>query len=111
MRVIDCIELLGEVIPIERLRLSGKLTRLDGLTGLIADASGMAVEIAQAEEIGLQGIARLALAGLDADERHLSALPATTRRREPRWSQTRADRIRARWLAFAAAAIDLSSSR
>ena len=111
MRVIDCVELLGEAVTINRLRISGKLTRLEGLSGLLADASGLAVEIADDEEVGLLGIARLAIAGLEGTERNLSEPPPLAARREPRWSEDRATAIRERWLAFSRTAIELAERR
>jgi glycerol kinase len=110
MRVIDCVELLGKAITIDRLRLSGKLTRLRGLVGLLADASGMPVEIARDEEVGLLGIARLAIAGLEGTEGCLSEPPPLSRSRDPRWSEERVAAVRARWRAFSRAAIDLARS-
>jgi glycerol kinase len=109
MRVVDCIELLGQAVTARSLRVSGKLTRLSGLTALIADASGLPVEVAEDEEVGLLGIARLARAGLDESEHHLTAPPPLTSRREPEWSADHAAGVRRRWLRFSRAALELGS--
>jgi glycerol kinase len=108
MRVLDCVELLQGDSPQSVVRASGKLARLSGLTGLVADAGGVAVETASDEEVGLVGIARLAAAGLDGDERWLRQAPPDVSRREPRWSPGRARAVRDRWRSFAARAIELS---
>jgi glycerol kinase len=110
MRVLDCVELLGESVTIDRLRVSGKLTRLAGLTGLLADAGCIPVEIAADEEVGLLGIGRLALVGLDGIEERLAASPALASRRQPRWSEERAARARERWLTFSRSAIELTAT-
>lgn len=108
-RVLDGVEALaaagarGEV-----LRASGKLGRLRGLTGLLADLGQVPVEVCAAEETGLVGAARLARAVLTADLTPLARAPEVGHRREPRWSAERAQETRARWRRFVAAALDLA---
>lgn len=98
MRVVDNLEAMvaGGTQP-EVVRVSGKLTRVRGLVGLISDAAMMPVEVSQNEETGLAGISRLAAAGLSGREAALDFVPPASRRREPRWSADRVQDIRQRW--------------
>lgn len=98
MRVVDNLEAMADSgTKPEVVRLSGKLTRIHGLVGLIADAAKVPVEVSQHEETGLVGISRLAAAGLSGSESPLDFAPPTSRRREPRWSANRVASIRERW--------------
>ncbi len=100
MRVVDCLEALAEAgVPTATLRASGKLTRLSGLVGLLADAAGVAVEVSADEETGLAGIARLAATGLGALPDPAGA-PRIARRRDPAWPPERARAARRRWRQF-----------
>lgn len=110
MRVLDCVELLASAVAVRRLRVSGKLTRLDGLVGLLADASGLPVDVASDEEVGLLGVARLAEAGLAATTEHMGAAPPLAAERQPRWPAAKASEARSRWRSFAESALELSSS-
>jgi glycerol kinase len=108
MRVLDCLEALREAgLAPAVLRVSGKLARLAGLVSLLADAGQVAVEVAEQEETGLLGAARLAAAasGLSVD---LAAASPVRLRRDPAWPANRAAALRTRWRAFAAQALDLS---
>jgi glycerol kinase len=105
MRVLDCVEALGRAgVATRVLRLSGKLTRLQGLVGVLADAGQLPVEVTR-EEMGLLGIARLAAAGRSGSSRSLGAAPEVRRRRAPRWEPAKARRVRAAWRRFARAAL------
>lgn len=98
MRVVDNLEALAASgTPIEVLRVSGKLTRVRGMIGLIADASMTPVEVSEIEETGLVGISRLAAAGLAGNAAALDFTPPVIRRHEPRWSAERVRSIRRRW--------------
>ncbi len=101
MRVVDCVEALAEAgVPTATLRASGKLTRLAGLVGLLADAGGVPVEVSADEETGLTGIARLAATGLGVLP-DPTGPPRIAHRREPGWPPERAQAARRRWLEFA----------
>jgi glycerol kinase len=106
MRVLDGVEALAEAgVAARVLRLSGKLAGLAGLSGLLADAGGLPVEVAAAEETGLLGASRLVFAELNSAEPSGNA-PIRSRR-EPGWPLKRARAVRDRWRAFAAAALEL----
>jgi glycerol kinase len=108
-RVLDCLEAIGGAgIGTDVLRLSGKLTRLSGLVGLLADAGQVPVEVLAAEESGLDGAARLAAAAVSCEAERLAAAPGVGARREPRWPAERAGAVRRRWREFAAAALELA---
>jgi glycerol kinase len=101
MRVVDNLEAMAAAgSKPDVVRLSGKLTRLRGLVGLIADAARVPVEVSRAEETGLIGISRLAAAGLDGDEAALELTPQISRRRDPQWSTDRVEVIRRSWRAL-----------
>lgn len=111
MRVLDCVGALRRAgVETRVLRLSGKLTRLDGLVGALADAGQIPVEVAEEEEMGLLGIGRLAVAGSSGRSKALASEPAVRLRREPEWPARRATRVRRSWKRFAAAALDVASS-
>ncbi len=111
MRVLDCVEALDRAGASTRvLRVSGKLTRLEGLIGALADAGQLVVEVADQEEMGLLGIARLAMAGHYGRAAPLGTAPALSRRREPRWQPAKASRVRRSWRRFAKAALALPST-
>jgi glycerol kinase len=98
MRVVDNLEAMAEAgCRPAVVRLSGKLTRLHGLVGLIADAARLPVEVSRTEETGLLGICRLAAAALASDEALLRAAPPAQLRRDPRWSADRVESVRSRW--------------
>ncbi len=100
MRVVDCLEALAEAeVPTATLRTSGKLTRLAGLVGLLADAGGVPVEVSGDEETGLAGIARLAATGLGVIP-DPGGPPPIARRRDPAWPRERARAARERWREF-----------
>ena len=62
-RILDCVEaIVAAGVAVESLRVSGKLTRLNGLVALLADLGQLPVEVAAEEETGLTGISRLATA-------------------------------------------------
>jgi len=98
MRVVDNLEAMaaGGTQP-RVVRLSGKLTRLQGLVGLIADAARLPVEVSRHEETGLVGIGRLVAAGASDRESSLLFDPPASSHREPGWSADRVQSIRARW--------------
>ena len=104
-RVIDCVEAIADAgVAVETLRVSGKLTRLRGLTRLLADLARVRVEVAAEEETGISGIAGLAVA---TGEGHCGALdgPAASRRRvEPDGDPTEAAALRHAWRQRLAAA-------
>lgn len=101
MRVLDCVEALARAgVPTRVLRVSGKLTRLRGLVVLLANAGQIQVEISELEETGLAGIARLAAAGAAGNSRALDYRPKTRLRIRPRWSASKAAKIRRRWRSF-----------
>lgn len=98
MRVVDNLEAMRSAgTPLEVVRVSGKLTRLQGLVGLIADAAKVPVEVSEHEETGLVGISRLAAAGLSGEAKALDLAPPIRRRRDPRWSADRVSQVRERW--------------
>jgi glycerol kinase len=98
MRVVDNLEAMAAAgTKPDVVRVSGKLTRLRGLVGLIADAARIPVEVSRTEEAGLIGISRLAATGLDSDESALDLAPQISRRRDPQWSTDRAEVIRRNW--------------
>jgi glycerol kinase len=107
MRVVDNLEAMAEsgTRP-QVVRLSGKMTRLRGLVGLISDAAKVPVEVTQNEETGLLGICRLAAASLAGDTALLDFAPPIITRRDPRWSADRVASVRERWRTL----IDLSNS-
>lgn len=101
MRVLDCVDALaGAGVPTQVLRVSGKLTRLDGLVALLANAGQIRVEVSKLEETGLAGIARLAAAGVSGNTRPLSHRPETRSHVRPLWSASRAAKTRRRWRSF-----------
>ncbi len=98
MRVVDNLETIAAAGErIEVVRLSGKLTRLRGLVGLIANLSGLPVEVSRAEEVGLVGVARLAAAGLTGDDAKLQKAPVAGWRCDPTWPERRRTDLRTRW--------------
>ncbi|MFQ5526331.1 MAG: FGGY family carbohydrate kinase [Thermoanaerobaculia bacterium] len=110
MRVLDCVEALARAgVATRVLRVSGKLTRLDGLVGALADAGQIPVEVSRQEEMGLLGIARLAIAGSTGRSKLLSTGPELRKRREPRWPAAKARRMRRRWRRFAKQALAAGS--
>lgn len=102
LRVIDNLEEMEDAgIPIGRIRVSGRLSRLPALTRFLADASGHRVERVRERESGLVGLARL-LGVVD---------PATVERRvEPSWPPARRRRIRETWKGLVVLARRASSS-
>jgi glycerol kinase len=101
MRIVDCLEALAEAgAAPDVLRVSGKLTRLSGLTQLIADAAQLPVEISADEESGLTGIARLAALGAGLGDEGLQGRPPARQSLEPSWPPPRAASARERWLSF-----------
>jgi glycerol kinase len=106
-RVLDCVEALAEAgLAPQVLRVSGKLARLAGLVGLLADAGQLSVEVAAEEETGLLGAARLAAATAGLPVK-IATAPPVRRRREPAWPAARAATLRARWRDFAERALAL----
>ncbi len=108
MRVLDCVEALAAAgLAPSVLRVSGKLARLTGLVGLLADAGELPVELMAEEEAGLLGAARLAAAtaGLPVD---LASTPPVRLHRDPAWPPDRAAALRARWRRFAEQSLALS---
>jgi glycerol kinase len=100
-RVIDNLEALTAAgVAIEVVRVSGRLARLSGLVGLLADAGQVPVERSAVEETGLRGIAGLARLTATGQESALLAPPPVGARRLPRWPQARARRLRERWREF-----------
>ncbi len=100
-RVVDCAEAIRAAgVEIAALRVSGKLTRLAGLTALVADLAQLPVEVSAQEETGLAGIARLARAGLTGDPAPLAEPAARRALVEPRWSAAEAGEEREAWRAF-----------
>lgn len=101
MRVLDCVDALAAVgVPTRVLRVSGKLTRLDGLVALLANAGQIQVEVSKLEETGLAGIARLAAAGASGNTRPLWHRPETRSRVRPHWPASKATKTRRRWRSF-----------
>jgi glycerol kinase len=101
MRVVDNLEaMVAAGTRPTVVRVSGKLTRLRGLVGLIADAARLPVEVSSTEETGLHGVCRLAAAALAGDEALLGATPPVRERREPQWSADRVESVRTRWRAL-----------
>jgi len=99
MRVIDNLEALADAgIAFDTVRLSGKMTRLKGLVGLISDASGKVVDVSKAEETGLAGICHLAASGLHGSEDPLGVAAPISARRKPHWEASKAEDLRRRWL-------------
>lgn len=108
MRVLDAVETLAEAgVTTDVLRVSGKLTRLQSLVAMLADAGQMVVEISAEEETGLAGITQLAAAGHQGNDEPLLTTPAARHRCEPQWSPDRAAQVRAEWKEFAAKALRL----
>jgi glycerol kinase len=104
-RAVDCLEAFaGAGLAPSLVRASGRLATLPGLAGLVADASGLPVEVVAEEEAGLRGAARLAALATGASEGLLTRPPPLAGRREPRWDATRRDGVRERWRAFLGAA-------
>lgn len=94
-RVADIVAAMDEAGEAPRsLHTSGKLTRLSGFMQRVADATGVAVEVAREEEAGLAGLWRLT--------RDTAADPPAppARRFEPRWSTAKRERERGRWRRF-----------
>ncbi len=107
-RVVDCLEALaGAGVAPALLRASGRLAALPALAGLVADASGLALEVAADEEAGVRGAARLAALVLGAPVPLLAAPPSLRLRHRPRWGEDRREAVRGRWRAFVAAAASL----
>jgi glycerol kinase len=103
MRVVDNLEAMADAGTTPAVvRVSGKLTRLSGLVGLIADAARRPVEVSSTEETGLHGVCRLAAAALASDESMLRAAPPVRTRRDPQWSADRVTAVRERWRTFIA---------
>lgn len=107
-RLVDCLEAFAAagVAPVT-VRASGRLGGLPALAGLLADASGVPVEVVAEEEAGLRGAGRLAAVFLGAGEATLDGPPPLRCRREPRWQKARRDGVRARWHAFVSKAVKL----
>jgi glycerol kinase len=103
MRVLDCVDELAEEGLATTLRLSGRLTRLDALVDLLADAGGLPVEVMAEEETGLVGVARLASGRIGEP----GGSPRLRRRRRPEWPVDRRRRVRERWRRFARRATEL----
>jgi glycerol kinase len=100
-RVMDCVEAIATAgVETETLRVSGKLTRLAGLTTLLADLGQLPVEVAEEEETGLTGIARLATAALAGDEEALSKPALGHKTVSPTWSASAARQARTAWLDY-----------
>ena len=89
LRVVDNLRALAAAgrAP-ERVRVSGRLGRLDALGALLADASGCRVERVVEEETGAIGVARLLGA---------AATPGTDRVWEPAWGAAEREAVRRRW--------------
>ncbi len=99
-RVLDCVEAIAAAgVDVETLRVSGKLTRLDGLVALLADLGQLPVAVAAEEETGLAGIARLASAALAGDDAPLDRAAGSRRLAEPTWQPAAARAARQAWLA------------
>jgi glycerol kinase len=100
-RVLDNLEALTAAgVAIEVVRVSGRLGRLSGLVGLLADAGQVPVERTVEEEAGLRGIAGLARLTATGEESALLGPPELGERRLPRWPEARARRLRERWREF-----------
>ncbi len=98
MRVVDNLEAIADAGELPSIvRVSGKLMRLRGLVGLIANLSGLPVEVARNEEVGLVGICRLAATGLSGEEQRLDRSPPSGWRCDPKWSDERRIELRGRW--------------
>ena len=110
-RVADCLQAFAaaHVAP-SVVRASGRLAALPALAGLVADLSGLPVEVVAEEEAGLRGAARLAALALGAGEATLAVPPPLRARHEPRWPEARRVRVRARWRAFVDAAAALPAA-
>jgi glycerol kinase len=110
-RVVDCLQAFAaaHVAP-SVVRASGRLAALPALSSLVADLSGLPVEVVAEEEAGLRGAARLAALALGAGETTLAAPPPLRTRHEPRWPEARRVRVRARWRAFVDAAAALPAA-
>ena len=107
MRVLDNLEALRDAgLATQTLRVSGRLTRLEGLCRLLADVGQIPVAVSLEEETGLAGVARLALVGLGGDESALLLTPASSATYEPSWSPERAAAARSRWRSLVRSAID-----
>ncbi len=109
-RVLDNLEALAASgLTVDRLRVSGKLTRLQGMVHLLADAGQVPVEVDEVDEVdavdlvadaGLRGIAQLAALALTGDAAPLLAPRPVAWRCEPGWPPARARAVRERWRAF-----------
>ncbi|HET9765569.1 MAG TPA: FGGY-family carbohydrate kinase, partial [Thermoanaerobaculia bacterium] len=110
-RVADCLQAFAaaHVAP-SVVRASGRLAALPALSALVADLSGLPVEVVAEEEAGLRGAARLAALALGAGEATLAAAPPLRARHEPHWPEARRVRARARWRAFVDAASALPAA-
>jgi sugar (pentulose or hexulose) kinase len=107
-RLDDCLEAFAAAgVAPHTVRASGRLGGLPAIAGLLADLSGVPVEVVAEEEAGLRGAARLAAVALGAGETTLGEGPPLRGRREPRWQKARRDAVRARWRAFVAGAAEL----
>jgi glycerol kinase len=106
MRVLDCVDALREVeMAPAVLRISGKLTRLHGLVGLLSDVGQLTVEVSESEETGLEGMWQLAVAGMIGSDEPTGE-PLTQSRREPAWSIDRSLELRASWRRFVEQALE-----
>src|SRR6185295_14479980 len=84
-RVVDCLQaFVAAGVPPSVVRASGRLASLPALAGLVADLSGLPVEVVAEEEAGLRGAARLAALTPGAEPTALAAPPALRARHDPR---------------------------
>jgi len=110
MRVLDCVEALTAAgVTTRVLRVSGKLTRLNGMIALCANAGQLQVEVSKLEETGLVGIARLAAAGASGNTRALVHRPETRLRVRPSWPASKAAKTRRRWRSFVRRTLDAAA--
>ncbi|HEV8629830.1 MAG TPA: FGGY family carbohydrate kinase [Thermoanaerobaculia bacterium] len=105
-RLCDCLEAFAAAgMAPAVVRASGRLASLPGLAGLLADLSGLSVEVVAEEEAGVRGAARLAaLAAAALPAAALGATPPLRLRRAPHWDAARRLRVRRSWGDFVAAA-------
>ena len=97
-RVLDCVEAIAAAgVAVNILRVSGKLTRLDGLVRVLADLGQLPVQVAEEEEKGLAGIARLVRAALVGETTPLDLAAATGRTVQPGRPAEDARRARRAW--------------
>ncbi|MDX1503615.1 MAG: FGGY family carbohydrate kinase [Thermoanaerobaculia bacterium] len=101
LRAADCVAAIREAgAEVATLRVSGRLTRLAGLTELLCEAARVEVEVAAEAEAGLTGIARLAALSGAGGEEALAAPPTATRTHRPTWPAGEAERLVRRWRRF-----------